>query len=151
MGMDVYGKHPTSEIGKYFRNNVWWWRPLWDYCAIVAPKLAGKVEHGQTNDGDGLNAIDSQALAAILRTKIKNGEAKRYEDSYTKRLAAIPDELCEFCKGTGKRSDMPKQPKCNGCEGKGKRRPSDTWYPFSVENVQQFAAFLDECGGFEIC
>ena len=35
MGMDVYGIAPTSERGEYFRNNVWWWRPLWDYCCEV--------------------------------------------------------------------------------------------------------------------
>jgi hypothetical protein len=28
MGMDVYGKEPKSDKGEYFRNNVWWWRPL---------------------------------------------------------------------------------------------------------------------------
>jgi hypothetical protein len=28
MGMDVYGRNPTSEAGKYFRANVWSWRPI---------------------------------------------------------------------------------------------------------------------------
>jgi hypothetical protein len=28
MGMDVYGRQPTSEAGKYFRANVWSWRPI---------------------------------------------------------------------------------------------------------------------------
>ena len=32
MGMDVFGKNPTDEKGAYFRNNVWFWHPLWDYC-----------------------------------------------------------------------------------------------------------------------
>jgi hypothetical protein len=35
MGMDVYGKAPTVEEGKYFRNNLWWWRPLWTYVEEV--------------------------------------------------------------------------------------------------------------------
>ena len=39
MGMDVYGKKPKGEKGDYFRNNVWWWRPLWQYCASSAPEL----------------------------------------------------------------------------------------------------------------
>lgn len=24
MGMDVYGKAPSSQTGEYFRNNIWW-------------------------------------------------------------------------------------------------------------------------------
>jgi hypothetical protein len=28
MGMDIYGRHLTSEAGKYFRANVWSWRPI---------------------------------------------------------------------------------------------------------------------------
>lgn len=38
----------------------------------------------------------------------------------------------------------------NGCDGKGTKRPADTWYPFEVENVKEFATFLQDCGGFEI-
>ena len=29
MGFDVYGMDPQTEKGHYFRNNVWFWRPLW--------------------------------------------------------------------------------------------------------------------------
>ena len=28
MGMDVEGRNPTAEAGKYFRANVWAWRPI---------------------------------------------------------------------------------------------------------------------------
>ena len=28
MGMDVYGRNPDSQAGKYFRANVWSWRPI---------------------------------------------------------------------------------------------------------------------------
>ena len=76
MGMDVYGKQPTADEGKYFRNNAWWWRPLADYCVEVAPAITAACTHWQSNDADGLH--------------------------------------------------------------------------FSVENVQEFIAFLRVCGGFEI-
>jgi len=55
MGMDVMGMNATSEKGEYFRNNVWWWRPLWDYCLNEHGDIAGQVEHGHSNDGDGLD------------------------------------------------------------------------------------------------
>ena len=35
MGMDVFGLAPKEEKGEYFRNNVWWWRPLWDFVAQI--------------------------------------------------------------------------------------------------------------------
>ena len=35
MGMDVSGMNPSSETGEYFRNNVWWWRHLWNYSVLV--------------------------------------------------------------------------------------------------------------------
>jgi len=28
MGMDVYGRNPSSEEGEYFRANIWSWRPI---------------------------------------------------------------------------------------------------------------------------
>ena len=28
MGMDVVGRNPSTEAGKYFRANVWSWRPI---------------------------------------------------------------------------------------------------------------------------
>jgi len=31
MGFDIYGSSPKSEKGKYFRNSVWWWRPLAEF------------------------------------------------------------------------------------------------------------------------
>lgn len=150
MGMDVNGKNPSSKTGEYFRNNVWWWHPLWSYCEIVAPELTAKVEHGHTNDGDGLNAEDSKTLAAILEQELKHGRTQEYESAHTAKLNALPDEECWLCKGTGTRGDMVVDHGCNGCKGKGKVRPHSTHYPFSVENVQEFAAFLKDCGGFEI-
>ena len=69
MGMDVYGLNPQLKSEKpeidfsnateeqrteyfeamdtfeqqnpgfYFRNNVWWWRPLWDYVCTVCDSV----------------------------------------------------------------------------------------------------------------
>lgn len=88
-----------------------------------------------------------------------------YEQAHTARLAALPDETCWLCAGAGVRTDevgvqmgldCPRDPEtgqggCNGCAGTGTRRPSEASYPFSAENVAEFAEFLAACGGFRIC
>lgn len=51
MGMDVIGQSPVSERGEYFRNNVWWWHPLWEYCERLAPDLIPSDNLGHYNDG----------------------------------------------------------------------------------------------------
>ena len=65
MGFDLYGNSKNKK-GEYFRNNVWWWRPLWAFC-YENYEIARKVENGHSNDGDGL-ALD-QAQVAIFVVK----------------------------------------------------------------------------------
>jgi hypothetical protein len=81
MGMDVYGKKPSSEAGKYFRNNIWWWDPLARYILEhVPPEITGRCKHWYSNDGDGLDAADALKLAQCLREQIANGACEEYAD-----------------------------------------------------------------------
>ena len=63
----------------------------------------------------------------------------------------MPKEKCDLCDGTGTRNNSNREGECNGCNGNGIRSSWVTNYPFDVENVQEFVAFLKECGGFQIC
>lgn len=167
MGMDVYGKHAHSETGRYFRRSVWGWHPLADLCEFIAPELWAKIEHPHTNDGDGLNGRDSLKLAAALDAAVADGRVESYCKDRAEALALLPDETCSICAGTGLRLPAPqcgagKLP-CNGCgggvvsgapdygkPGKGKIRPWETHYDVEPADVTEFAAFLRDCGGFEI-
>lgn len=161
MGMDVMGKNPTTKEGEYFRNNVWWWRPLADYILATAPKeITSKCAYWQSNDGAGLNGRDSVALATFLEGEIAAGRTEAYGKRYASQLASLPKERCHICAGTGTRLPIPHcgagDPKkgglkCNGCGGEGYIENMGAHYPFSVANVQQFIAFLKGCGGFRIC
>lgn len=155
MGMDVIGRKPSSKEAEYFRNNVWWWRPLWDYCLQTVPDPTEKVgSAGHYNDGAGLNEEDSLRLAKALRAEIDFGRTKKYEEEYNQMLKDLPDEVCSTCGGTGFRKVPPETGagahSCNVCNKKGRKRPWSTWYSFSEENVKEFVKFLEECGGFKI-
>ena len=177
MGMDVFGKNPTSKEGEHFPNNVWWWRPLADYCIEVAPDLTAQCKHWHTNDGDGLDGQNSLFLADALQREIDSGRCKRWGEVRQSELERLPNEPCKFCEATGVRKPLPEivpgdedelfprykgeielgagDPanggvKCPSCNGEGYVRPWRSHYPFAVENVQDFITFLRGCGGFEI-
>lgn len=150
MGFDLSGVEPKTERGEYFRNNVWWWRPLWNYLFEINLINRDQFERGQYNDGYVIKRDQALKIGAKLKHLISQGEVKKYEEEYTKELDDIPDEKCDLCKGTGVRNDEIVQGECNGCNGKGKKRPWMTSYPFNEENVKEFADFCVESGGFEI-
>lgn len=172
MGMDVYGKNPKSDAGEYFRRNVWGWHPLWEYVENKHPEIANLVEHAHTNDGDGLNATKSKKLAQLLFADLASGAVDEYVSERNKALSELPFHTCDNCEGTGIRTDevgknagMPEKELepdvqiivgrekgwCNSCQGIGKREDFATWYYLEVEDVKDFAEFLQDCGGFEIC
>jgi hypothetical protein len=159
MGMDVFGKNPRSEQGKYFRNNVWYWRPLADYVCSVAPEITAACKYWHTNDGAGLDDAAATGLADKLQEEVNSNRCLLYAKRHTSAQELTPDIPCNICGGTGTRKSPPESGagdlqtgiKCNACEGKGHRAPFSTCYPFEVENVIGFIAFLRDCGGFEIC
>jgi len=151
MGMDVYGKKPKNEKGEYFRNNVWWWRPLWSFCVLTYPDVAGKVQDGHSNSGDGLNSIDSKKLAKLIKQDLDSGNVHKYAVERQAYLDSLPLKGCEHCNCTGIRDDQYVKGTCNACHGLGEVKDWATQYPFDVQNVVQFQEFLDNCGGFSIC
>jgi hypothetical protein len=108
MGMDVMGKNPTDEKGEYFRNNIWWWHPLWDYCSAIAPEICDQVENAHSNDGDGLDALDSEELSKRLYASLKDGTAKQYIKERTEFINTLPKRLCVHCRSTGTRQWLTK-------------------------------------------
>ena len=138
-------------VGFYFRNNCWWWRPLWNYCYTVAPELINDdlFDSGHSNNGAGLNDEDAKKLGNILMDEIASGRTIQYQASYQQYLDDIPDDVCTFCNGNNRGKNKMKD--CTRCNGTGKTTNFNKHYPFDVDNVEGFAKFCLECGGFEIC
>ena len=170
MGMDVYGTKPKNETGEYFRRNVWGWRGLWDYCLDTFEIVADV--NGHDNNGDGLNAEKSAILAEQMKADIASGAAQDYITARNHKLASLERLTCEWCDGTGIRTDevgmfqdMPTRelsPEmamltgrthgfCNGCSGEGKKDNWETNYQFDLEDIKEFAEFIENSGGFRIC
>lgn len=151
MGMDVYGKNPTTEVGRYFRNSVWWWHGLAEFIEDHYPELAEACTYWHTNDGDGLDAVDAAKLADAIEQDYAAGVIDQHEAAFRARREAIPKEACTACESTGKRAGQDgTKAECRGCEGTGQREAIGAWYQFSSENLRDFAAFLRASGGFEI-
>ena len=121
-------KHHDDNPGIYFRNNVWWWRPLWDYvcdeCANVLDE--DDMKAGCYNDGKVITKTKAIKIADILFKKIESGETDKYAYQFE-----------ENRKNLGKSDDKDNQFMSS--------------YPFNTDNVKRFAEFCRESGGFEIC
>ena len=111
-------KYYEDNPGVYFRNNVWYWRPLWDYvCQHVCSLTEEDHSSGHSNSGHQISETKAITIAGVLYAMLESGAVKEAEDLHMEAETAMED-------------------------------PS---YPFSEENVREFAIFCEESGGFEIC
>lgn len=153
MGFDVYGQNPKNDKGKYFRANIWWWPPLWDYCEEVAPEIAKNVEYPLSNDGSGLDAQDAEALANALDMSLLTDTAIKKEAAYHARLDSFPMKECPM--KSEEKDGAKHSPSCLFCDGEGEvhdvpMEASFTMKPFAVDLVKEFMTFCRNSGGFEI-
>ena len=158
MGMDVFGQQATSEVGKYFRRSAWGWHPLWDLVVDLCPWVAGCVASGHTNDGYGLDAEQSAQLAAELSEMLADQTVNAYIEKRNHTLASLPDIECQWCGGTGVRTDedgqragLPEKQWGNGWFGKGVPQDDRRLYQVAVEEVEELVALLVGSGGCEVC
>ena len=159
-------KYQKEVVGDYFRNNVWWWRPLASYVIQFTGCIDESDEEYWGENGG--HEVDDQTAKQIhnqLKVLIESGHTKKYEDDYEKeRLKAekhndkVEKELQKFCKSVEN-----KLGKTNVAPMNFPKADKDKWdkiynkkifsasYPFSVENVKEFAEFCRFSGGFKIC
>ena len=144
-------KYEEINKGYYFRNNCWWWRPLWNYCKTVAPDLIDDelFDSGHSNSGAGLDDKGAKELGKRLLTEINNGDTIQYQASYQQYLDDLPDSDCMRCNNNNRGNNKKKE--CTNCNKTGKSTNFNKHYPFDIDNVREFAEFCLQCGGFEIC
>ena len=116
-------KWEAENPGYYFRNNMWHWRPLWEYICFVCSEILTEedMNAGHYNDGHKINKKKAKKIAHRLEGLLIDGAVQRYADERQVQLDALSED------------DWAKN------------------YPFSIENVEEFLAFVKESGGFKIC
>jgi len=159
MGMDVYGREPKTETGKYFRANVWSWRPIHALIEI-ANLLNGErlvpddvMLHMGFNDGAGLktkqscNALADAIERLLLHPSIIREHGMEVLGRDGERFISFPrDDSTLLCDKTG-RLYSPEDMEA----GEAKREDLRSAYQTSEEHVREFITFLRNCGGFEVC
>ena len=157
----------NNNPGNYFRNNVWWWRPLWsftcDHCADFLTE--DDMNGGCYNDSYIITEDKAVAIAERLYEALKEPETQEYLDNHMKTMekAKKHNEMIEQEKKaldeiavaiTGDKDvapiDYPKDLKKKFDELMKKRDWASS-YPINRENIENFARFAEQSGGFSIC
>tara|TARA_B100000963_G_scaffold265735_1_gene233959 strand:- start:4900 stop:5505 length:606 start_codon:yes stop_codon:yes gene_type:complete len=161
---NAYEEWELENPGVYFRNNVWWWRPLWHYVCIACHGiLSGKdIANGQFNGGHRISKTKSLRIAAKLRARIKSGDVVDYYDrhqkeyneakEHNKKIQILIDTLHERVKeqyGDIVPRDYP-EPHKTDWDNLQAQKKWEASYPFDINNVKEFAEFCEQSGGFEI-
>ena len=168
---DAVDKYRQENKGVYFRNNWWFWRPMWDFvnekCNDLIDQELYDKGHGNDGDVDQELAID---ISKRILTKEVLDEAKRKQEEYDKD-AKPKQEFNELLSKAGKlyfdEIIKPMYPdKKNLVPADLEKLDKDAYkkwealmfdlqyretsYPFSWENVKEFGEFCAQSGGFEI-
>ena len=124
---EQYNQQQEDNPGIYFRNNVWWWRPLWDFVCNNCDDILSKedMKRGCFNDHHEITEEKAIKIAAKLQSLILDKTVDEYEENYEKNRKEIEES-----------DDKDKAFMAN--------------YPFCKENIARFAQFCEESGGFII-
>jgi len=150
---DAQQKWMKENPGDYFRANIWYWRPLWDYVCHVCDDILTEedMEKGTYNDGHEIDNDKALDISIRLKTLHKDGDILKHQIEREAYLKGLDKVECTICKGTGQRDDEYVKGDCNSCNGKGKVENFSTNYPFDADSVLEFANFCEQSGGFSIC
>ena len=152
--------------GDYFRNNVWWWRPLWEFvCESCDDFLTeGDISKGFYNDGKKISKTKSLKISKRLSKLIADGTVDALErestlaiakaEGHNKEVRIEMDRISDECKEKHGiflvPAEFPEPYKTQLDDAYAK----EDWtasYPFNADNVKVFATFCQQSGGFQIC
>lgn len=154
--MDVSGLKPTSERGSYFRANVWGWRPIHYLCAVANKReeLGYDMSYWGSNDGAGLKApTKCRKLANAIEKMV--GENENFTNLDDKIYVAmgmwVEAGVGRFVQETDELDEVyPAGTIMYNSFVDAKGRHIESAYSIDREFLNEWIAFLRECGGFQI-
>ncbi|CAN7470100.1 hypothetical protein [Mesorhizobium sp. LjNodule214] len=171
MSYDINGRRPDARAGERFehRGN---WETIVNCVRRLVPAETHAYENWHFNNGDGLDAELSIALADRLERCLAEGVVESYVAERDAYLAQHPRRECHVCDGTGIRCDeagrkagypdriVADEPKgnpragkvgwCDRCDGWGTLKEYGSYRDLYVSDVREFIEFLRHSGGFAI-
>ncbi|MFH1877659.1 MAG: hypothetical protein ABH883_02520 [Candidatus Omnitrophota bacterium] len=129
----LLGLDPKTEGGKYFDDSKWWWHALWNYVYASCEDILTEDEYIQGHHieiGFTICAEKALKIANRLMDLIESGECDEYEKKHTAALESLPDEISP--------------------DSGAYTKPEALMYPFTAENVHDFAEFCYLSGGFTV-
>jgi len=173
LGDDVITKYfeqvrefEDKNVGVYFRNNCWWWRPLANFIIENCDWLTQEQKE-RLHDNSGFEFSDHEAvtIADTLQKKVDDGTARKQEEvnkqerkgaeDWNAGLQKQQDALGEEAKKeTGNDKLVPydyPEPFKKKWDDLQKQHDWNASYPFAEANIKEFICFLRECGGFKVC
>ena len=135
MGMDVSGRNPGSPAGKYFRANVWSWRPIHALIVELCSDLL---------DEEMLDSMAFNAGAGPTDQTTCTEMAKRFDlwmEHHVQGLSLeVPDVRVAEDGRFMTEEEIIENPDL------------ETYTPYEVEDehLKEWIDFLRHCGGFEV-
>lgn len=134
MGMDVYGRAPSSPAGEYFRANVWSWRPIHALMIELCSDL-----------------LDEEALKKMA---INDGAGPQDQKTCTEMANRFELWMEHHTEGYGLESELQvtKEGRFVSPEELAGNPDLETISPYEVhdEHSKEWIDFLRHCGGLEV-
>jgi len=123
----LIGVKPKKKVGDYFRNNVWHWRRLAEFVIDLNKDILTLEDAEQFSWNNGYKITKRKAEKIAVRLK----EALKNKSKYKEYLKTSEKFWIKRSKKIAKKGES-------------------AW-PFSWDNVKEFAEFCENSGGFRIC
>jgi len=134
MGMDVYGRNPSTEAGKYFRASVWSWRPIHDIICELCSDLFDQEMLDSLGYNDG-NGPETQEICTEMAVRFENWMEHNAEGRIIEQNAIRTDEHGRCLS----QEDVEKNEK-----------PSFSPYRVEDDHLKEWIEFMRHCGGFQV-
>tara|TARA_R100000458_G_C8201843_1_gene192128 strand:+ start:278 stop:793 length:516 start_codon:yes stop_codon:yes gene_type:complete len=124
--------------GRYFRVNVWGWRPIWGFVCNVCDEILTEkdCEYGHYNGGHKISKTKAVKIAKKIKKLDKDNIIKGYE--------TLTNEKVNAAREYNERWEV-------AIEQDSRLRDWTASYPFSRDLILKFANFCEQSGGFTIC